>query len=218
MTGAATLPVTLVVMAKAPVAGHVKTRLVPPCTPSDAATIARAALEDTVAAALDAGFRRTVVALDRPELWRDERVDVIAQRGDGLDERIAAVFAELSGPVLLVGMDTPQLAPPTLRSAATRLLDGPDDAVLGLAPDGGFWAVGLRASDPRPFLGVPMSTARTGAAQRSRLCEHGHGVAELPTLRDVDTWADACAVAQVAPHTAFAAAVGAVRERLAVRT
>ncbi|HEX5616620.1 MAG TPA: DUF2064 domain-containing protein [Acidimicrobiia bacterium] len=212
------VPVTIVVMAKAPMAGHVKTRLTPPCTPADAATIARAALEDTVVAALAAGCRRPVVAIDRPQLWRDERVDVLAQRGDGLDERIAAVFAELPGSVLLVGMDTPQVAPSTLRSAATRLVDGPEDAVLGRAPDGGFWAVGLRVSDPRPFLGVPMSTARTGAVQRSRLDAHGYTVAELPQVRDVDTWVDACAVARAAPHTAFAAAVSAVHDRLTVRT
>jgi glycosyltransferase A (GT-A) superfamily protein (DUF2064 family) len=79
--------------------------------------------------------------------------------------------------------------------------------VLGPALDGGYWAIGMRAPDPRALLEVPMSSAVTLAAQRLRLHELGLDVSELAPLRDVDTCTDAIAVAGSAPDTAFARAL-----------
>lgn len=208
---------TVVVLAKAPVPGRVKTRLTPPCTPEHAARIADAALHDTVAAARASRAGRVVVALDDPDRWRVPGAEVVAQLGGGLDQRIAAVFASAVGPTVLVGMDTPQVVASLLDAAAAPLCTGRADATLGLAEDGGFWAVGLRAPDPRPFLGVPMSTATTGVAQRQRLVAGGLAVVDLPALRDVDDWDDVLAVAAQVPRTRFAAAVGSVRAELTVR-
>ena len=175
----------LVVLAKAPRPGRSKTRLCPPCTPRDAAALARAALADTLDAVLATPAARRVVVLDGPVGdWLAPGVGVVAQRGDGLDERLANAFADVGGPALLVGMDTPQVT-----------------------PDGGYWAIGLRVPQPGAFVGVPMSTAWTGSAQHARLRQLGLRVALLPALRDVDRIADARAVATLAPAGRFARAL-----------
>jgi uncharacterized protein len=207
-----TAPVTtLLVIAKQPLPGRVKTRLVPPCTREQAAALAEAALTDTLHAVLKAPARRRVLVLDgQPGPWLPAGFDVIPQCGGPLDERLAAAFAAAGGPALLIGMDTPQVTPAllTVDWQAT-------DAAFGPAADGGFWALGLRAPDPALLRGVPMSTPATGAIQRARLLTAGLRVTDLPQLRDVDTAADAVTVARQAPHTRFAARA---RELAAVLT
>jgi glycosyltransferase A (GT-A) superfamily protein (DUF2064 family) len=192
---------TLLVIAKEPVPGRVKTRLVPPCTPRQAAALAEAALADTLHAVLAAPARRRVLVLDgEPGPWLPPGFDVVPQCCGGLDERLAAAFAAVPGPALLIGMDTPQLTPGLLAVDWEVA-----DAWFGPAADGGFWGLGLRRPDAALVRGVPMSTADTGAVQRARLHAAGLRVAELPRLRDVDTAADAAAVARQAPLTRFAA-------------
>jgi rSAM/selenodomain-associated transferase 1 len=209
-----TADVALIVLAKAPVPGRVKTRLCPPFTPEQAAVVAAAALVDTLAAVRAVRSHHRVLVLDPGPRSADQRplaamrgIALLAQRGDGLDERLAAAFADVGGPALLVGMDTPQATPALLQRCLERLGRPGVDAVLGDAIDGGFWAIGLRSPDPAAFLGVPMSTAATGAAQRRRLQDLGLRVEALPVLRDVDTAVDARLVAAAAPGTRFAAAV-----------
>jgi uncharacterized protein len=202
--------VTLAVIAKAPVAGRVKTRLCPPCTPRQAAELAEAALRDTLAAMAGAArlahrdVARAIVLDGALGAWADGE-HVVAQRGGGLDERLAAAFADLGGgPALIVGMDTPQLTGAQLAGALAALDD--HDAVLGPATDGGYWGIGLRRADARALVGVPMSVDHTLAAQRARLAELGLTVADAATLVDVDTIEDAATVAARAPGTAFARA------------
>jgi hypothetical protein len=195
---------TLVVIAKEPVPGRVKTRLTPPYTPGQAALIAESALADTLdAVAATPAARRVLALAGRPGRWLPPGFEVLPQRGDGLDERLANAFADVDGPTVLIGMDTPQVTPAMLTDAGTRLQDG--DAVFGPAADGGFWLLGLRAPDPRMLLGVPMSRPDTGARQLARL--NGLRVATLETLTDVDTAEDALRVAAQAPGTRFAAAI-----------
>jgi glycosyltransferase A (GT-A) superfamily protein (DUF2064 family) len=186
------------------VPGRVKTRLVPPCSHEQAAALAEAALADTLRTVLMAPAARRVLVLDgEPGPWLPPGFDIVPQCGGPLDQRLAAAFAAVRGPALLIGMDTPQVTPEMLavdwRAA---------DAVFGPAADGGFWALGLREPDPALLRGVPMSTSATGAIQRARLVSGGLRVAELPQLRDVDTAADAVAVAREAPQTRFAARAG----------
>jgi uncharacterized protein len=204
----------LVVIAKEPAPGRVKTRLCPPCTPAQAAWLARAALEDTLAACAAArGAGRRVLALDgHPDGWLPPGWDVVAQRGDGLAARLAHAFADVGEPALLIGMDTPQVTAAGLSEGLATL--GRADAVLGAASDGGYWAIGLREADSDVFAGVPMSRGHTGAVQRARLDALGLRTAELPPLLDVDDIHDARAVAAAAPSGRFAVALGAIEPAL----
>jgi uncharacterized protein len=208
--------VNLIVIAKAPVPGRTKTRLSPPCTPEEAARLAEAALADTLRAVAATPADRHVVVLDgAPGAWLPDGCEVAAQRGGGLDERLANAFDDVGGPALLIGMDTPQVTPGQL-SAALRLL-GEADAVLGLALDGGFWALGLARPDPSLLVGVPMSVAHTGRRQRARLRGAGLRVRMLPTLRDVDRIEDARTVAAQVPGGGFARTLAEIGPGVAER-
>jgi glycosyltransferase A (GT-A) superfamily protein (DUF2064 family) len=124
---------TLLVIAKQPLPGRVKTRLVPPYTLEQAAQLAEMALADTLRAVLAAPACRRVLVLDgRPGPWLPDGFEVLPQCGGGLDERLAAAFSVTRGPTLLIGMDTPQVTPCLL----TVDWDG-FDAWFGPAADGG---------------------------------------------------------------------------------
>ncbi len=202
----------VIVIAKQPVPGRVKTRLTPPFSPEQAAALAAAALEDTLAAAAHVPGVRRVLALEGiAGPWLPPGFAVIAQRGHGLDERLAAAFedaySQLPVPMVLIGMDTPQVTRSTLEAAIRPLAAGAADAVFGPAADGGFWLLGLRRPDPALLLGVPMSAADTGRAQLARLAGAGLRVRHLPSRTDVDDLGSACTVAAQAPGTRFAAAL-----------
>jgi uncharacterized protein len=199
----------LAVIAKAPAPGRVKTRLCPPFSPAAAAALADAALRDTLAAVRGVpGVRRVLVLDGAPGSWLGPSVEVIPQRGGDLGERLAAAFADLGGPALVVGMDTPQLTPARLRAALGELARR--DAVLGPALDGGYWGIGLAAPEPRAFHGVPMSRPDTCERQRAQLRRLGLSWAEAEPLRDVDEAGDAHAVARELPaDSAFARALSA---------
>jgi len=205
------MSVQLLVLAKTPVPGRVKTRLCPPCTPDQAAVVAAAALADTIAAVTAAPATQRCLVVDgdhpAPPGWNR-----MTQRGATLGERLAHAYADtrMAGAgSLLIGMDTPQVSAGLLAGAAQRLGEGDTDAVLGLAEDGGWWALGLR--DPyhgEVLRAVPTSTRETGALTLAALRAHGLRIAALPTLRDVDTYPDAHAVARLCrAESHFASAV-----------
>ncbi|WP_017237526.1 TIGR04282 family arsenosugar biosynthesis glycosyltransferase [Streptomyces sp. SS] len=199
---------SLLVIAKQPSPGRVKTRLTPPFTPEEAAALAEAALADTLTAVAATPADRHVLVLDgAPGPWLPPGFEVVPQGVGGLDERLAAAFAGCTGPALLIGMDTPQVTPGLLTPA---LEFGRYDAWFGRAADGGFWALGLAVPDPALLLGVPMSAPETGAVQYGRLRAAGLRAGLLPVLRDVDTADDAHEVAAQAPAGRF----GVLHQRL----
>lgn len=203
----------VLVLAKAPVAGRVKTRLCPPCTPEQAALVASAALADTLETITACRAEQRVLVIDgnhpTPEGWMQT-----AQRGLLLGERLANAFADAApaGPAVLVGMDTPQMTRDHL-DRALDLITGPagPDAALGLAEDGGWWILGLRDPHHGEILrGIATSTATTGADTLAAMRRRGLHVALLATVRDVDYAADAHAVAaQCPPDGRFATTVAA---------
>jgi hypothetical protein len=208
--------VHLLVIAKSPVAGAVKTRLCPPYSPVQAATLAEAALTDTLATvAATPAAARTIVLDGAVGPWLPAGFSVLPQRGSGLDERLAAAFDDANrthdAPILLVGMDTPQVTVDLMSNACRELMRDRTDAVLGPAADGGWWALGLCRPDRSLLLGVPMSTTRTGSAQAQRLIAHGLSVTRLPELVDVDDATTADVVAEQAPHSRFASVLGTMK-------
>lgn len=206
----------IVVIAKECVPGRVKTRLHPALSYEQAAALAAASLDDTLATALALPATRRILAFDGvvPPVTATA-FEILAQVSGGLDERLAAVFDSIEEPVLLVGMDTPQLTA-TLLQPVFSDWDDATDAWFGPTRDGGFWALALGKPQPRVsrgnlIRGVPMSRNDTGARQLARLRNAGLRVRRLPLLTDVDTIADADAVARIAPHSRFASAIRAMR-------
>lgn len=196
---------TVVVIAKEPVAGRVKTRLIVDITPQQAADVAAAALRDTLAAMSLVPAVHHVLALDGdPGDWVPRDWTVVAQPSGGLDRRLGAVLGNLQqGACLLVGMDTPQVTPSICRFDPNTY-----DACLGMATDGGYWAIGFAdpALAPQVIEGVPMSTDHTGVDQLVRMQQARLRVQELQRLQDVDTPQDAAQVAASIPGSAFAGA------------
>ena len=206
------------VLAKAPIAGRVKTRLGADVGMDNAAGLAAAALADTLTACTEAfGPDACHLALegDLDDAVRGEALrallegwSVAPQRGADFASRLVNAHLDLpsgGGTVVQIGMDTPQVTPAQLAAAAAPLDD--HDAVLGPAEDGGWWVLALR--DPAGAVAladVPMSTPSTYADTRAALVAAGLSVGTTEVLRDVDTAADADAVAALAPATRFARA------------
>jgi glycosyltransferase A (GT-A) superfamily protein (DUF2064 family) len=205
----------VLVMAKSPVPGQVKTRLCPPLSPEEAADVAAASLLDTLSAVLSTPGAVPVVALAGVVRRADVREAlaecvVIPQRGSTFAERLVSAHADVARfgmPVLQIGMDTPQVTPSLLSSCASF-----EEAALGFAEDGGWWALGLR--DPlraAVLRDVPMSRADTGLRTLEALL--GMEVRTLPVLSDVDTMVDAVAVAGLVPGGRFAATLAETAAR-----
>jgi glycosyltransferase A (GT-A) superfamily protein (DUF2064 family) len=203
--------IQVLVIAKAPSPGRVKTRLCPPCSPEQAAAVAAAALADTLdTLTATPAVRRTLVIDGQykpPTGWH-----LVGQRGRGLADRLVHAFVDTALPgaaTFLVGMDTPQLSPELIIAAQTALGAPGVDAVFGLAADGGWWGLGLRnPADAEVLHPVPVSTPHTGRDSLAALRRRGLAVTQLPILRDVDTAADALTVAAESPATSrFATAV-----------
>ena len=196
---------TLIVLAKAPVAGRSKTRLTPPCSPQQAADLAEAALRDTCdAVAAVASVRRLLVLDGAVGAWLPTGFDVTSQCDGTLADRLGHAFSCVDGPALLIGMDTPQITPSMLEAGLRQLRRRKTDAVIGPAVDGGFWAIGFNDAAPGAFANVTMSARDTLPQQRRQLASLGLTVTDLEVLRDVDEIADAHEVAALIPGSRFA--------------
>jgi len=198
------LPVTLLVVAKAPEPGRAKTRLAATVGDQAAADIAAAALLDTLDAVAAAPVADRVVALTgdldtaagAAEIrQRLKSFTVIPQRGRDFADRLANAHADAADghPVLQIGMDTPQVTARLLADCARRLLEAP--AVLGLARDGGWWVLGVRTSATAECLRtVAMSQPDTGELTLKALRDNGIDVTPVQRLADFDVVDDIAAV------------------------
>jgi len=188
----------LIVMAKAPVAGFAKTRLIPVLGADGAARLARRLLDETMKQARAAGLGEVELCCTpdttHPAFAAQQRqggVRLSVQGGGDLgarmDQAITRALVDVAQ-VILIGTDATQLDAAYLRSACNALAGS--DAVLGPAVDGGYVLIGLRRALPRLFEQMPWSTDQVLAQTRVRLAESGLRWVELAPLHDVDEAGD----------------------------
>jgi uncharacterized protein len=188
-------PVRIAVVARAPVAGFAKTRLIPALGEAGAAALAlrllQHAVQQAVAARLGAVTLWATPDASHPAFLQAQQQHgvALAVQGDGdVGQRMLHVFeqsfATAPGPVLLMGTDIPGLTSDVLRSAAAALQK--TDAVLVPALDGGYALIGLHAAAPSLFNTMLWSTAQVLAQTRLRLAAAGLRHVELPALADID--------------------------------
>jgi uncharacterized protein len=205
--------VALTIMAKAPRAGAVKTRLCPPLSPREAAGLARCLLRDTIAKARSLADVTAMIAYTPAgERAAFERLAtdlaLVPQQGHDLGERMRAALAQglrTHRHAIAIGTDTPTLPAAALRLAIDRLGSDDVDVVLGPAEDGGYYLIGVRADHPALFAEVPWSTSAVLDLTLRRAAAAGLRCALLPAWFDVDTPADLArlrAALADAPHQA----------------
>ncbi|WP_324749376.1 TIGR04282 family arsenosugar biosynthesis glycosyltransferase [Sphingomonas sp. LY54] len=181
----------IVIFAKAPVAGRVKTRLIPALGAEGAADLAAAMLHATCREALAAGIGPVELCLARHPEWAGdlpEGVEVTDQGEGDLGDRLWRAAQRAGPPLLLIGTDCPALDRHRLRHAAQRLRD--HDAVLHPAADGGYALLGLNRLDRSLFAAMPWSTGTVAGETIARIAALGWSLHIGETLRDIDEPAD----------------------------
>lgn len=189
----------LAVMAKAPRAGKVKTRLQPPLTAEEAAALNVCFLRDTAENIAGVTREGAAAGLVCYTPVGDERAfdgllpegfALIAQRGDGFGERLATAAEDILacgfGSVCLIDSDSPTIPQNALRMAVRELAREGDRVVLGASEDGGYYLIGLKRADERVFERITWSTESVYAETVERVRESGRELVELPKWYDVD--------------------------------
>ena len=189
-------PVSIAILAKAPVPGRVNTRLIPAIGAHAAAVLQERLTERAVATALAAGVGPVTLwcAPDAThstflKLVTQQRIILKRQPEGDLGVRMLAATAATSGPVLVIGTDCPALTELHLRGAANSLREG-NDVVIIPAEDGGYVLIGTRTAQPAIFSGIEWGTSTVLAESRARIIEERLVLMEQPPLWDVDTEAD----------------------------
>ncbi len=188
-------PVAIAVLAKAPIPGLAKTRLIPAIGAHAAAVLQERLTERAVETA-------TAAEIGPVTLWCSPDADrasfqdlarrfpiVLKQQPDGdIGDRMLSAIAAQNGPTLVIGTDCPALTSAHLHTAAAALDNA--DVVLIPAEDGGYVMIGARRAHPQLFEGIAWGTSSVLAETRARIAGLGPTSIELPALWDVDTEAD----------------------------
>ena len=189
----------VVIMAKMPQAGAVKTRLCPPLPPQTAAVLYRAFLLDKIAQVRRLEQANPTIAYT-PEESRDffaalaPDFTLIPQQGADLGERLANSFAQCFAAgytgVLAIDSDTPTLPTDFLQQAVHLIATPQTEVVIGPTEDGGYYLIGLRALHRELFADMAWSTAAVVPQTRQRAAAKGLQIAWLPPWFDIDTVED----------------------------
>ncbi len=200
--------VAIAMLAKAPIPGLTKTRLIPSIGAHAAAVLQERLTERAVERAVSAGIGPVA-------LWCSPRIDqssfqdlarrfpiVLKQQPEGdLGDRMLGAIAAQNGPTLVIGTDCPAITAEILRAAADALQQA--EVVLIPAEDGGYVLIGMRAIHPELFSGITWGTASVLAETRARISTLGLTAIELPALWDVDTEADLARFEKMSPEMAL---------------
>jgi rSAM/selenodomain-associated transferase 1 len=214
----------LIIFAKAPIPGQVKTRLCPPLTPDEAASLHGSVVLDMLERSRGAASMDRFVACAPSSdhvffkiLEERHGVRLIVQMGDDLGARMARAFADVFAlgyrQVLVIGTDLPTL-PGSVFGETVKLLAS-HDVVLGPALDGGYYLIGLRKPSPELFAGIPWSTDRVLPLTQQKAAALGLRTTLLPVRRDIDTVDDLTAVIEEMGVTADTRTIG---DALSLRT
>jgi rSAM/selenodomain-associated transferase 1 len=180
--------VSIAILAKAPVPGLAKTRLIPALGADGAARLQARFISIAVETAQKVGAVTLWAAPhDAHPVFRQlaDRVKVVTQVAGDLGARMLAAVSAASGPVLVIGTDCPALTPDHLRVAAELLNDG-IDVVVDPADDGGYALIGMKTAEPRLFADMAWSTPTVMAETRRRLARLNLSWREPARLWDVD--------------------------------
>ena len=185
--------VSIAVLAKAPIPGYAKTRLIPAIGAHAAAALQERLTERAVATALAAKVGPVTVWCS-PDATHSsfvrlairERITLRVQPQGDLGARMLAATVAGNGPVLVIGTDCPALTDLHLRGAASALREG-NDIIIIPAEDGGYVLIGSRTAQPTLFSGIAWGTKSVLADTRARIVERLLVLAERPPLWDVDT-------------------------------
>lgn len=190
------MPNLLVIFAKAPIEGQVKTRLCPPLTLAQATELARCFLVDTVerACALpEVQVYMAIIPADSEAVFRallPFPVKYIAQRGNSLGERELNIFLDLqqneASRIVLIGSDIPTLPTAHLQEAFAQLEDTHCDAVFGPSNDGGYYLVGMGEAHPALFKDITWSTPTVMSETLAQARRHNLNIVLVPQWYDVD--------------------------------
>lgn len=189
----------LIIFAKAPIPGQIKTRLCPPLTPDEAASLHGSMVMDM------AEQSRGVRNLDRflactpssdhgffQALAARYGVTLCEQVGDDLGQRMEHALANALRKgyryAIVIGTDIPALSPPTYKNALSLLQT--HDIVLGPTHDGGYYLIGVKQPTPELFADIPWSTDQVYALTQAKAQSLGQTVGLLEAERDIDTFAD----------------------------
>ena len=190
----------LVVMAKAPLPGRVKTRLCPPLSASQAAAVYDCFLQDRLREMGDlSGCDRAIAytpeaAALRFRAYAAQSFDLFPQQGLDLGERMHNIFVDSCregyGAVVVIGSDSPDLPKSIVQQAFERLSSGMTDVVFGPATDGGYYLVGMKETHPELFANVPWSTEKVLSTSLGIARALGIKTSLLPAWSDIDTYHD----------------------------
>jgi hypothetical protein len=185
----------IIIMAKAPLAGTVKTRLQPFLSAGQCAQLAACFLRDTISKAKTLKIQLIIAYSPAGEIdyfrrFEDEKTSFVEQKGSNLGEKMFSAFEfafaqNTDAAAVMIGTDSPTF-PADFIEQAFEFLETDSEAVLGKTEDGGFYLIGLRKLDARIFAAVRWSTPKTFAQVRENFSNLNWRWREAPGWYDVD--------------------------------